>query len=223
MLRMQNKNVSVCLKTRMMDSIGTSCGTRNWENKESYMPVISEEVTGLELGTQPIGGARTKQTKSVFKGSKRTRHTWLAHTRSQAPQKEWWREWIQLWCIVRTLINVTVYSLHNNNMIIKNNKFKKNKGTRQGKNTRSVGSLHWALRKNFICAISVKLPPEIISGCNKNKSIPNQMYRLECNGQDRKFSHWDGINYCRGEINEAQPPCLLLPSLLFKIHPKINR
>jgi hypothetical protein len=28
---------------------------------------------------------------------------------------EWWREWIQLWYIVRTLLNVTVYPQYNNN------------------------------------------------------------------------------------------------------------
>jgi hypothetical protein len=27
---------------------------------------------------------------------------------------EWWRGWIQLWCIVRTFVNVTIYSQYNN-------------------------------------------------------------------------------------------------------------
>jgi hypothetical protein len=31
---------------------------------------------------------------------------------------EWWRGWIQLWCIVKTLVNVTVYPQYNNNLKI---------------------------------------------------------------------------------------------------------
>jgi hypothetical protein len=37
---------------------------------------------------------------------------------------EWWRVWIQLWYIIRTFVNVTVYLQYNNN-IIKNRKKKK--------------------------------------------------------------------------------------------------
>jgi hypothetical protein len=40
--------------------------------------------------------------------------------------KEWWRGWIQIWHIVRTFVNVTMYPQYNN-MTIKNikNTFKK--------------------------------------------------------------------------------------------------
>jgi hypothetical protein len=34
---------------------------------------------------------------------------------------EWWRDWIQLWCIARTFVSVTIYPQYNNNMIIKIN------------------------------------------------------------------------------------------------------
>jgi hypothetical protein len=35
---------------------------------------------------------------------------------------EWWRGWIQLWYILRTFVNVTMYPQHNNNLIIKKRK-----------------------------------------------------------------------------------------------------
>jgi hypothetical protein len=31
---------------------------------------------------------------------------------------EWWRGWIQLWYVVRTFVNITMYPQYNNNMII---------------------------------------------------------------------------------------------------------
>jgi hypothetical protein len=42
---------------------------------------------------------------------------------------EWWRGWIQLWYVVRTSVNVTMYSQYNNNKnkVLKNFKNKINK------------------------------------------------------------------------------------------------
>jgi hypothetical protein len=41
---------------------------------------------------------------------------------------QWFRVWIQLWCIVTTFINVTMYSQNNNKKILKRVKWNENWG-----------------------------------------------------------------------------------------------
>jgi hypothetical protein len=35
--------------------------------------------------------------------------------KNKANKEEWWGGWIQIWYIVRTFVNVTMYSQYNNN------------------------------------------------------------------------------------------------------------
>jgi hypothetical protein len=42
--------------------------------------------------------------------------------RGEENNEEWWWEWIQLWDIVKTFVNTTMYSQYSNNNSNNNNK-----------------------------------------------------------------------------------------------------
>jgi hypothetical protein len=74
-------------------------------------------------------------------------------------KEEWWREWIQLWYIVRTFINVSMYPQHNNTIIkkLKINKTTKPKNVKHRITIITQQFHSWVcIQKNWKISVSIK-------------------------------------------------------------------
>jgi hypothetical protein len=56
---------------------------------------------------------------------------------------EWWKRWIQLWYIVRTFVNVTIYPQYYNNIVISKKRSIERKQENHNEHKHDKKSLQW--------------------------------------------------------------------------------